>query len=533
MELKTFTATDNRGNVISTASVFVYTPNTTTLVSGLLDKDGGSLTNPFSSSVAGLIQFALPAGQYDLRIVAGGRDYTQRVYFLDTTAVEPDVITFYHGYVGGNQEASFADTNTAYGDGALENSATPSGPDDNYESIYNTAFGTNALKNTTLGTESTAIGYGALENSLEYTYGDAFGAFSLYSTTTGYANFAFGSYAMYDNTTGHNNVSIGGGSLARNTIGSDNVSVGQFSGNAITGGTQNITVGNYACNSNSGQILERNTFIGHRSASTPNSNAYDNIGLGWESTYNISGTNNIGVGSASLRNGYAFGPHATTDNIGVGSNTLYNLNSGYNNVAIGSESQKGTGFSTSATPNSNTSVGYYSLRNNSTGNFNSTIGSGGLQAVTSGSNNFSIGYNAGNDAVRTITTNSNEGVLGNNSTTAIYAKVATTVTSDIRDKTEISEVPHGLDFVKSINPISYKFKTSREDVTPTGRVHYGFSAQEILLLQNHEAIVDASDPENLKLNSQDMIAVLVNSIKELSEIVENLKEEIKVLQSNG
>ena len=55
----------------------------------------------------------------------------------------------------------------------------------------------------------------------------------------------------------------------------------------------------------------------------------------------------------------------------------------------------------------------------------------------------------------------------------LQLKLDWTVTSDLRDKTEIKDVKHGLDFVNQITPIEYKFKKSREDNTPTGDKKYG------------------------------------------------------------
>lgn len=171
----------------------------------------------------------------------------------------------------------------------------------------------------------------------------------------------------------------------------------------------------------------------------------------------------------------------------------------------------------------NTAVGDGGLASNTTGENNTAVGQTALLSNTTGVNNFAVGRNSGNDPVRTITTQSNEGVLGNDDTAAIYSKVALTVTSDIRDKTQVQPVGLGLSFVQSVQPIQYKFKSSRTDSTPTGRTHLGFSAQEILALQGKAEIVDDSDPENLKLNTSDLIAVLFNAVTELSAQVEELK----------
>ncbi|WP_022955765.1 hypothetical protein [Perlucidibaca piscinae] len=87
MELKTFFAQDTGGNVIAGPTAYLYEPGTTTLVTGMVDKDGDPLANPFTGTVNGLIQFAAPDGKYDLRVTGAGRDFTIRVQFLDASDV--------------------------------------------------------------------------------------------------------------------------------------------------------------------------------------------------------------------------------------------------------------------------------------------------------------------------------------------------------------------------------------------------------------------------------------------------------------
>jgi hypothetical protein len=132
-----------------------------------------------------------------------------------------------------------------------------------------------------------------------------------------------------------------------------------------------------------------------------------------------------------------------------------------------------------------------------------------------------------------VTTGSNIIALGNNTHTNAYIKIDWTVTSDLRDKTNIENVPHGLNFINQITPIKYDFKTSREDDTPHGTKKYGFSAQEILTLEgDNPVIIDNHNPENLKLTGGHLLPVLVNAIKELSEENKDLKSRIEALESN-
>ena len=190
-------------------------------------------------------------------------------------------------------------------------------------------------------------------------------------------------------------------------------------------------------------------------------------------------------------------------------------------------------------------AGFRSLDALTTGNQNVALGSAALGAVTTGSgnigigqnsaggglttgsNNVTIGQNSGGDAMRSLAaSSSNEIVMGNTSSTVAYIKIDWTVVSDLRDKTEIKDVTHGLDFVNKITPIEYKFKKSRENDTPHGTKKYGFKAQEILALEgDNPVIINNEDEENLKLTNAHLIPVLVNAIKELTARVKELEDK--------
>lgn len=70
----------------------VYLAKTTTLATGLEDKDGNALTNPFTGGGSGQVSFAAPDGNYDLKIEAPGRVTTMRVRFIDSVAGSADVL---------------------------------------------------------------------------------------------------------------------------------------------------------------------------------------------------------------------------------------------------------------------------------------------------------------------------------------------------------------------------------------------------------------------------------------------------------
>jgi trimeric autotransporter adhesin len=176
----------------------------------------------------------------------------------------------------------------------------------------------------------------------------------------------------------------------------------------------------------------------------------------------------------------------------------------------------------------NTGIGSSALYLNTTGGNNVAIGSAAGYDITTGCNNLALGNDAGRAASPSgaITTQSNRIVLGNNSVTNAYVKVAWTVTSDLRDKTNFGTVPHGLDFVNKLEPVSFQFKKSRDNDTPHGDVRYGFKAQDIMALEgDNPVIIDNEQPDHLKYNGEALVPVLVNAVKELTKKIELLESK--------
>jgi hypothetical protein len=132
-----------------------------------------------------------------------------------------------------------------------------------------------------------------------------------------------------------------------------------------------------------------------------------------------------------------------------------------------------------------------------------------------------------------LTTENDRIVMGSTAVTNAYVQVAWTVVSDARDKTNVTALPVGLDFVNQLNPVSFQFKESRECDTATGPVRYGFLAQEVLEAEGENpVIVDTEVPESLKITNDHFNAVLVKAVQELSAKIDTLEAEIKDLKSN-
>ena len=119
-------------------------------------------------------------------------------------------------------------------------------------------------------------------------------------------------------------------------------------------------------------------------------------------------------------------------------------------------------------------------------------------------------------------------------------------TSDKNEKDNILDCTLGLDFIKKLKPISYKWK---ED---DGKTHYGLIAQDVekVVTDSGMKVEDFGSinvPENLEtyvnedgreiterygLSYVEFIAPLIKSIQELSTKVESLQSEIDTLKSS-
>lgn len=71
MELKTYFAQDRAGNLIPNATVTIYLTGTNTLATGLKTVNDAALSNPFTASADGKIQFKAADGIYDMQISYG------------------------------------------------------------------------------------------------------------------------------------------------------------------------------------------------------------------------------------------------------------------------------------------------------------------------------------------------------------------------------------------------------------------------------------------------------------------------------
>jgi hypothetical protein len=295
------------------------------------------------------------------------------------------------------------------------------------------------------------------------------------------------------------------------TAGFANITASGTLGVTGAGSIEGLTVGRGAGS------VSTNTAVG-ASALVANSTGSQSTAVGYQAGY--SATTAANTTAVGYQAGYSISTSgATANSTAIGTQALY-TGGGGQDVAVGykalysSNSSGGAGVAIGASAFENLSSGYYGV----------AVGQNAGKNATTGLNNICIGREAGTDAVVNITTQNNYGVFGNNSTTNAYIKVAWTVTSDARDKTNITPVPHGLEFVKQLNPVKYQFTDNRTDKNPIGDVKYGFLAQDILALEGaNSVVIDNKDSENLKYNGESLVPILVKAIQELKAEIDALK----------
>jgi hypothetical protein len=255
---------------------------------------------------------------------------------------------------------------------------------------------------------------------------------------------------------------------------------------------------------------------------------------------NSTGANNSAVGNSSLTSNTTGG-----SNSAMGVESLYFNTTGANNSAVGAFSLNSNtegsdnlsmgAFSlfTNSTGAQNSAVGRDSLRNNTTGADNSAMGNGSLKNNTTGSNNVAIGFNAGSSGV-VNTTQSNRIYLGNVDHTSIHCATQNiTALSDGRDKTDIVDSPYGLEFIKKIRPVQFKWSSRGKTLAKDGTSELGFVAQELLAAcgENNDVIglANDEDPDRLQAAYGKLLPILTKAIQDQSAIIDAQQAQIDSL----
>ena len=193
-------------------------------------------------------------------------------------------------------------------------------------------------------------------------------------------------------------------------------------------------------------------------------------------------------------------------------------------------------------------VGYNSASGLSTGGSNVCVGAGAGANLTTGGGNVFIGTNTGTGSspFGALSDHTNHMVLGHNNITNAGVKVAFTVTSDGRDKTDIEPFAMGLDFINELKPVTYRWdmRCNYANKTPDGthkkpELSAGFIAQDVEKLEREygfkvedktSVITHVSSNGDYGLTYEKFIPVLTKAVQELSAQITTLQQEINTLK---
>ena len=272
----------------------------------------------------------------------------------------------------------------------------------------------------------------------------------------------------------------------------------------------------------------------------------------------IDTSQNVGIGTASPTrkldvNGDAsintvrvgLGPSSVATNTVVGYQTGNSITTAAKQVCVGYQAGYSNLSSTGST--GNVMVGWQAGYSN-TGPDNTYIGGYAGGDATSGGGNVAIGFYAGSSnalSIFNLAANSDRIVIGSTNTSNAYVKVAWTVTSDARDKTDVENSPYGLNFVSALRPVTFKWdeRCNYEDGISDGskkkdKAQLGFLAQEVISVEklfgaSSKAflIADDEEDERLKITETKFIPVLVKAIQELSAKNDALEARLAALEA--
>ena len=232
------------------------------------------------------------------------------------------------------------------------------------------AFGVYAGRYAT-GGSNVFLGYSAGEGvsgSASANYCTAVGEKAMENFTSGNYNSAFGYRSLRNVTTGTHNISGGTQSSDAVTTGSYNASWGNLSLGALTTGSSNIAIGYRALTSL--DTWSHSVAIG-RDAGAERSHHNNSTLIGGEAGKWLRGNRNTALGYQAMRAG---GGTACSDNVGLGFQTLYNVSGdGDYNVAVGSEAG-----SIITTGENNICLGYNAEPSSGTADNEATIGNNSI-----------------------------------------------------------------------------------------------------------------------------------------------------------
>ena len=364
---------------------------------------------------------------------------------------------------------------------------------------YNIALGVQALSGADLGSGTEDISHNIAigTDSLRLTSGDA---------STG--QIAIGRQALSALTSGNRTTAIGyQAGLTATTIDYTTI-VGYQAGLKLLDSTHNTLVGYNAGYSLGSDQASNNTFIGTTAGANGD----------YTTTNNNTANNNVGIGKSAMGDKQGSGSDFTFtgySNVAVGVESLQIVRGGHKNTCLGFRSGQSIGNG-----DAHTLIGYSSGSTIDGGRRCTVIGDSANVSSAGAIDQIVIGQGA-------TGVGDNTAIIGNSSVTDVYMGdngSAWSTTSDGRLKENIEEWSTGLDAINKLRVVEYNFKEDNPYKYDHKKKRQGIIAQEAI-----EAIPEMvkDDGEWLSANQEPMIWALVNSIKELTNKVNELETKLK------
>ena len=532
-----------------------YTTNQTMIIRGNGNVGIGTVTPAYKLSVVGKIALNDGGNSVFIGDNAGlSDDATANINVgIGQNALQSNITGTQNVAVGNNSlVANTVSNNTAVGSNTLQFATS---------AINNVAFGSYALNANTVGSSSSAVGTSAL-----------------ILNTTGNHNTAVGNSALRSNIAGSNNVGVGGSVMFNNANGNDNVALGWFSGryfgtgtSALTDTSGSIFLGTLARANASGEVnqvvIGMNALgLGSNSVVLGNDNITKTVLKG-----NVGIGTNVPMGPLEIykSNPAGLGGHLILNNDGssVGNETaiLFNDSGGGSvsgiRAAISSTTENSPYNGDLKFKTGNTIYGSLSTRMIITGAGNVGIGttspannlhvynaSGATIAIDgTGGNNVGLQYKSNGSLEAAITYvpstsqlhisrggdimvigNSNVGI-GTTSPSYLLdvngtARVTTLIeTSALKYKTNIQPLEPQLSKVTQLEPVTFDWLDK-----PQTKTNIGLIADEVEKIYP-EFVSKTEDGEIEGIEYSKLTTVLIQSIKELKEIVDQQQAQINKL----
>ena len=222
--------------------------------------------------------------------------------------------------------------------------------------------------------------------------------------------------------------------------------------------------------------------------------------------------------------------NTSTNNVFFGSNAgeLSSNAASSNMVAIGHQAMGAAG---AQNVSQSVAIGSFAMQSpGGTATNNVVIGhNAGISLSTS--NNVIIGQGASSGFAGCIVigqgaaSTANNHIRIGNSQTLATTPASWTVVSDRRAKSDIKDSPLGLDFIKTLRPVSY-FKKNDENK----KTEYGFIAQEVEATlkkagDSNNGVIYVDPDGNYGMRYNDIIPITVKAVQEQQELIEELKKE--------